>query len=96
MSLNLPTLALYQACGIHDHMPLDFEQTFHNVNWPSFGTFTVMMKPSNRLLNSRIKHRLFVVCPACGREIPAGRWRQHLRYQHTPTIASSHGVTNVR
>jgi hypothetical protein len=24
------------------------------------------------------RHRIFVVCPVCGREIPAGRWHQHI------------------
>jgi hypothetical protein len=99
MSLNMPTKALYECVGIPQHLPLDFAATFENVQWTFpyrhwawpdtyAGCFTVCVKPSATLAGKRMAHRVFVVCPTCGREIPAGRWFQHLKNHRCTAIAS--------
>jgi|SRR5262245_20867067 len=61
--------------------PLDAERWLAN---PQIAVIAdVIVKVSKRWMRNgkwikTSKHRVFVVCPNCEREIPAGRWHQHV------------------
>ena len=70
-------------CG-KDKMPLSFCGTFEDVAVPAgYGTeialvaTVIVEKGIQRNNRKSSKHRVFLVCPNCGKTIPAGRIKQH-------------------
>lgn len=45
----------------------------------SLGWHVIRVRPQQEYRNL---HRIFVVCPLCNREIPAGRLAQHHKHSH--------------
>lgn len=70
-------------------LPANFEGTFHKISVPAArhdrhyvpGFWTVKVYTTEQRRNHHghsARHRVFLVCPACQREIPSGRLHQHL------------------
>ena len=73
-------------------IPLDMEERFKQLmclDWRGdiVVVADVLVKASNSDATNRVtEHRIFVICPECGREIPFGRYHQHTG---TKTCSSS-------
>lgn len=97
---------MYVAIGCNSgRLPPDEEQVFGNVAIPKAGTMegiichtTVIVKKTAKLrdgadVNSRsIKHRIYILCPKCGREIPMGRLHQHVGTKSCKTANQQYEV----
>lgn len=92
MSLNITTANLYREIGLSHtgHIPPNQNTTHEGIKWYDrngrfVGMFTVHVIPSagyfgvdgRHCFRQAIKARVYVVCPNCGKKIPAGRWFQH-------------------
>jgi hypothetical protein len=83
--LGIHRKLLRQTLRLPDKLPREYANRFHAVEIPlgyegRNGSIiaTVIVKPgSEKGTRKSSKHRIFVVCPTCNREIPAGRWHQH-------------------
>ncbi len=81
--------AVFIALGLKgEKLPADFEGVFKDVKiyhrdlalskWVFTRlqmVTTLIVKP---LIRGSKKHRTFIVCPKCFRNIPTGRWHQHV------------------
>jgi hypothetical protein len=76
---------LRRTLGLPEYLDADFQTTFLKVDIPlgyegTQGVLTadVVVRPRPNKPHKSSAHRIFVVCPHCRKEIPAGRWHQHL------------------
>lgn len=89
LRLSIDRGLLYETLGINgDKMPADFAGKFLQVQclarWRQphdtvVVVADVIVTPTVSPANGRKSsaHRIFVVCPACGQQIPFGRFHQH-------------------
>ena len=77
---------LRRALHLPDKIPAEHCGTYHGImaydRWKkqTIGPFTVKVYASKGKgpgFRKTSFHRVFVVCPRCGREIPAGRYHMH-------------------